>query len=138
LNKIKGTALFFSRDPRKIPAYIVHTMFMNNIIYEDNIIVSIVTLDEPFGVKSHFKEDLAEGLRSFEIQIGYMEVVNIEELLKQAGIQEKSIFYGLEEIATENAIWKIFSMMKRLTPPFVHFHDLPSNKLHGVVTRIEM
>jgi KUP system potassium uptake protein len=138
LNKIKGTALFFSRDPRKIPAYIVHTMFMNNIIYEDNIIVSIVTLDEPFGVKSHFKDDLAQGLHSFEIQIGYMEVVNIEELLKQAGIQEKGIFYGLEEIATENGIWKIFSMMKKLTPPFVHFHDLPPNKLHGVVTRIEM
>ena len=138
LNKIKGTALFFSRDPRKIPAYIVHTMFMNNIIYEDNIIVSIVTREEPFGVKSHFKDDLAEGLHTFEIQIGYMEVVNIEELLKKAGIQEKGIFYGLEEIATDNAVWKVFSMMKRLTPPFVHFHDLPPNKLHGVVTRIEM
>jgi hypothetical protein len=28
--------------------------------------------------------------------------MNIEEMLKEAGIEEKSIFYGLEEIATEN------------------------------------
>ena len=138
LSKIKGTALFFARDMRKVPSYIVHTMFMNNIIYEDNIIVSITTLDEPFGVKSLFKEDLAPGLRAFEIQMGYMEVVNIEKLLKEAGINEKGIFYGLEEISTRNIIWKIFSMIKRLAPPFVQFQDLPPNKLHGVVTRIEL
>jgi KUP system potassium uptake protein len=138
LNKIKGTALFFARDMRKVPSYIVHTMFMNNIIYEDNIIVSITTLDEPFGVESHFKDDLAPGLRAFEIQMGYMEVVDIEQLLKKAGINEKGIFYGLEEIATRNIIWKIFSMIKRLAPPFVQFQDLPPNKLHGVVTRIEL
>ena len=102
LNKIKGTALFFARDMRKVPAYIVHTMFMNNIIYEDNIIVSITTMDKPFGVRSFFKEDLAPGLRAFEIQMGYMEVVDIELLLKGAGINEKSIFYGLEEITTRN------------------------------------
>jgi KUP system potassium uptake protein len=111
---------------------------MNNIIYEDNIIVSIATMDKPFGVRSFFKEDLAPGLRTFEIQIGYMEVVNIELLLKGAGINEKSIFYGLEEITTRNFFWKIFSMMKRLAPPFVQFQDLPSNKLHGVITRIEI
>ncbi|OPY78102.1 MAG: potassium transport protein Kup [Syntrophorhabdus sp. PtaU1.Bin153] len=138
LNKIKGTALFFARDTRKIPAYIVHTMFMNNIIYEDNIIVSITTLDKPFGVKSFFKQDLAPGLRTFEIQMGYMEFVHMEQLLHNAGIEEKGIFYGLEEIVTTNVIWKIFSIMKRLAPPFVQFHDLPPNKLHGVITRIEM
>ena len=138
LNKIKGTALFFARGVKQIPSYIVHTMFMNNIIYEDNIIVSIVTTDQPFGVNGLFKEDLADGLRHFEIQMGYMEVVDIEKILKKAGINEKSIFYGLEEIATHHFIWKIFSIFKKLAPPFVQFHDLPSNKLHGVITRTEM
>jgi hypothetical protein len=28
--------------------------------------------------------------------------VNIEEMLKETGIEEKNIFYGFEEIATEN------------------------------------
>ncbi len=138
LSRIKGTGLFFARSYKKIPAYIVHTMFMNNIIYEDNVIVSITTIDKPFGVRSFFREQLAQGLRTFEIQMGYMEIVDIEKLLKGAGINEKSIFYGLEEISTRNIFWKIFSMMKRLAPPFVQFQDLPPNKLHGVITRIEM
>ena len=139
LNRIKGTALFFTRSTREIPGYIVHTMFMNNIVYEENILVSIVTLNQPFGVNTFFKEDLAPGLRSFEIQMGYMEVVNVGQILQQAGItQEKGIFYGLEEIHTHNFLWKIFAIMKRLAPPFVQFHDLPTNRLHGVTTRIEM
>jgi KUP system potassium uptake protein len=138
LNKINGTALFFARGITKIPSYVVHTMFMNNIIYDDNIIVSIITLDEPFGVKGCFRDSPAPGLRTFVIEVGYMEVINIEDILQKAGITEKAIFYGLEEIATDNVIWKIFSIVKKVAPPFIHFHDLPSNKLHGVVTRIEI
>ncbi|MBI3593317.1 MAG: potassium transporter Kup, partial [Nitrospirae bacterium] len=80
----------------------------------------------------------AEGLRSFEIQLGYMEVVDVEEILKEAGIDEKTIFYGLEDIATRNVIWKIFAIFKRLTTAYVQFYKLPSEKLHGVVTRVEM
>ncbi len=138
LNKISGVALYFARDPKFIPPYMVHTMFRNHIIYETNIIVSIKTLDNPFGINSTFTESLAQGLEVFEITMGYMEVVEIEKILQKAGINEKVIFYGLEEIATDKPLWKIFSMLKRLTPPFIQFHDLPLNKLHGVVTRVEM
>jgi KUP system potassium uptake protein len=67
-----------------------------------------------------------------------MEVVDIETILKKAGIEEKTIFYGLEEITTKNVFWRVFAMIKRLTPPFVQFYDLPPEKLHGVVQRIEM
>ncbi|OPY01050.1 MAG: potassium transport protein Kup [Syntrophorhabdus sp. PtaB.Bin047] len=138
LNKISGTALYFARDPQMVPPYIVHTMFRNHIIYETNVIVSIKTLDQPFGVKSSFQETLADGLEAFKIEMGYMEVVKIEEIMKAAGINEKVIFYGLEEIATDRPLWKVFATLKRLTPPFIQFHDLPLNKLHGVVTRVEM
>jgi len=67
-----------------------------------------------------------------------MTVVNIEKLLKEKGIQEKIIFYGVEDITTKNIIWKAFSMIKKLSPNFVQFHKLPARKLHGVVTRVEM
>ncbi|VVB92794.1 Low affinity potassium transport system protein kup [uncultured archaeon] len=138
INKIKGTALFFARDITRIPPYIANTMFENNIVYEDNIIVSMIKLDNPFGVASSFKETLAEGLRIFEIRMGYMEVIDVEKILKESGIDEKTIFYGLEDIVTENIIWKIYSTIKKLTPPFVQFYKLPPHKLHGVLSRIEM
>ncbi len=138
MNKIKGTALFFSRDAKEMPPYIVHTMFKNNIIYEDNIIVSIVKREEPFGVNASFQEELAPGLRTFVIETGYMEVPDVEEILRGAGIQEKTIFYGLEDILPSNFIWALFSFIKRLTPNIVQFYKLPYNKLHGVVTRVEL
>jgi KUP system potassium uptake protein len=138
VTKISGTALFFSRDAKEMPPYIIHTMFKNNIIYEDNIIVSFVKREDPFGVAGYFKEDLAPGLRSFEIQMGYMEVPDVEDILREAGIHEKTIFYGVEDIIPTNIIWQIFSIMKRLTPNIVQFYKLPANKLHGVVTRVEM
>jgi KUP system potassium uptake protein len=138
LSRIKGTALFFARDPKRVPPYMVHTMFRNNIIYEDNIIVSITIGNNPFGATGAFKADLAKGLRFFELNTGYMEVMDIDEILHRAGIQEKVIFYGLEEVATEHFVWKIFAIIKKLTPPFVQFYDLPADRLHGVVTRVEM
>jgi KUP system potassium uptake protein len=138
VNKISGTALFFSRDAKEIPPYIIHAMFKNNIIYEDNIIVSIVKREDPFGITGYFTKNLAPGLRSFEIQMGYMEVPDVEEILRDAEIHEKTIFYGVEDIIPSNIIWQIFSLIKRLTPNIVQFYKLPANKLHGVVTRVEL
>lgn len=136
--KIRGTALFFARDIKKIPPYIENTMFKNNIIYEDNIIVSLIKTENPFGVSGSFKSHLAEGLRVFEIYMGYMEVIDVENILKENGIDEKTIFYGLEDIVSDNVIWRIYSMIKKLTPAFVQFYKLPPYKLHGVLSRIEM
>jgi KUP system potassium uptake protein len=138
MGRIKGTALFFLKDVKEIPPYIVYTMFVNHIIYEDNIIVSIIKRDDPFGVTGYFKDDLSNGLRIFEIQTGYMEVIDVEEMLREAGIDEEVIFYGLEDIVTKNIIWKVFAIIKKLSPTFVQFYKLPPNKLHGVITRVEI
>ncbi|MDQ1275597.1 MAG: system potassium uptake protein [Euryarchaeota archaeon] len=137
-NKISGTALFFARDVTRIPQYISHIMFKNNIIYENNIFISIIKSDSPFGVESSFKNKLAEGLSLFEIKMGYMEIVDVEQILKDNGITEKTIFYGVEDIFTNNLIWKVFSVIKKLSPSFVQFYRLPPEELHGVMTRFEM
>ena len=137
-NTIKGTALFFLKDPNEIPPFMIRSIFINKILYEENILVTIIKRDDPFGVTGFFKEKLANGLSVFEIQTGYMELPDVEEILREAGIEEHTIFYGLEDIVTENPFWKIFSIIKRLNPAFVQFYKLPSHKLHGVMTRVEM
>jgi len=138
INKISGTALFFARDVKRLPPYIGNTMFNNNIIYYDNIIVSLIKTENAYGVSGSFKSHLAVGLRVFEIYMGYMEVVDVEQILKENGIEEKTIFYGLEDIVSDNVIWRIYSMIKKLTPAFVQFYKLPPHKLHGIISRIEM
>lgn len=138
VNKISGSALYFARDFRQIPQYIPRTMFVNNIVYEENIIISIIRTEQPFGVTWGVTRELTPGLSIFEIYLGYMEIVDISKILKEADIDEKTIFYGMEDIATNHVVWKIFGAIKHLTPSVVQFYKLPSDKIHGVVTRVEM
>jgi len=135
---IAGTALFFCRDYRMISPYIVHTIFRSNIIYDRNILISVTRTEEPFGATAHLKQDLGPGLEVFEVLAGYREILDIESLIKQHGIHEKVIFYGLEDIVTHNPIWHFFSLIKKVTPNFVQFSKLPSSRLQGIVTRVEM
>jgi KUP system potassium uptake protein len=135
---IPGTGLFFTREWHVVPPYVVHCIIRSNIIYERNVFISIIRTDEPFGVASKLTKDRGPGLESFEIYAGYMEVIDIEGLLKRNGIIEKVIFYGVEDITTANPAWKVFSMIKKLTPNFVQFNKLPASKLQGVLTRVEM
>jgi KUP system potassium uptake protein len=135
--RIPGTGLFFTREVPAIAPYVVHCMIRSNIVYERNVFASIVRTDEPFGVFSCLGE-IAQGLDSFEIHAGYMEVLDIEQILRENGIREKVIFYGIEDIATDNPVWRIFAILKKLTPSFVRFNNLPASKLQGVVTRVEM
>lgn len=136
--RIKGTALFLIKDVQEIPFYVTQTMFFHGVIYEENIFLSIIKRDDPFGIIGFFKEDLAKGLRVFEIQTGYMEVIETEELLREAGIEERVVFYGLEDITARNIIWKIFALVKRITPTFIQFYNFPPKKLHGVFTKVSM
>lgn len=135
---IPGTALFFIKEIPVIPPYLVHNVIRSNIIYERNILVSIIRTDEPFGVRYKLDEGLGTGLDAFEIRAGYMEVIDIEKLLQKQGILEKVIFYGIEDIVTNNPVWRIFGVIKKLTPNFVQFYKLPPGKLQGNVTRVEM
>lgn len=138
VNKISGSALYFARDFRQIPQYIPRTMFTNNIVYEENIIISIIRTEQPFGVTWGVTRELTPGLSIFEIYLGYMEIVDISAILKEADIDEKTIFYGMEDIVTNHWVWKIFGAIKHLTPSVVQFYRLPSDKIHGVVTRVEI
>ena len=136
--RFKGTALFLLKDVKEIPFYITQTMFYHGILYEDNIFVSLIKRDDPYGVTGFFKEDLATGLRVFEMQMGYMEMIDVDEIMREAGIDERVVFYGIEDISTNNIIWRVFSIIKRLTPTFIQFYMFPPKKLHGVITKVRL
>jgi KUP system potassium uptake protein len=136
--RIKGAALFLIKDVNEIPFYVTQTMFYHAILYESNIFLSIIKRDDPFGIIGFFKEDLAEGLRVFEVQMGYMEVIDVEEIMREAGIEERVVFYGIEDILTGNLVWKMFSVIKKITPTFIKFYNFPPKKLHGVITEVRL
>lgn len=135
--KLEGKALFFARGIEKVPPYIVQTMFENNILYTENIFIQVNKSNEAFGL--HYDvEQVAEGLKVLKIDVGYMEVLRLEKVLKAMDIEERAIFYGVEDIETNNFFWHIFSIIKKITPTFVSFYKLPVSKLHGVITQIKL
>lgn len=135
---IPGTAIFLIRDLKFIPPYVINTMFEHGIVYEDNVFLSLIKDDKPFGVEGFIKGSITKGLRLAEIRYGYMEIPNVEEELRKLGIKERVIFYGMEQVYTEKFVWKIFGLIKRVSPSFVEFYRFPEDKLHGVTVRVEL
>ncbi|MDQ7816328.1 MAG: KUP/HAK/KT family potassium transporter [Melioribacteraceae bacterium] len=135
---LPGTALFFTKDLHMIPPYMVHSTIRGSIIYEHNILVSIATMDKPFGLQKLFVPEITEGLSGLEIQSGYMEKVDLIRILKEVDIDSKVMFYGADDIQTKKPWLKIFAFIKRISSNFVQFLELPYQKLHGVITRIEI
>ena len=138
LNKVRGTALYFISDIKELSPYIGQIFFQNEIMYEKNVLVCIKNMEKPFGVKTHLDVDLAPGLQLFTITAGYMEVIDIVFLLENHGIEEKTIFYGIETIVSDKFFWILYGIIKKISPPFVQFYTLPPEKMHGVVTRVVM
>jgi KUP system potassium uptake protein len=138
LPKVHGTALFFTSDKNQISSYISQVMFKNEILYENNILISVWITDFPFGVYTGYDRDIEPGLHTFTITAGYMEIIDIIGLVRAEGIEEKTIFYGMENIISDKFFWKLFSILKKVTPAFVHFYELPAEKIHGVITRVVM
>ncbi|AAR35858.1 KUP/HAK/KT family potassium transporter [Geobacter sulfurreducens] len=137
-HNIPGTGLFFVRETPVVPPYVIHCIIRSNIIYERNVFVSLTRTDEPFDVRTKLTRGIGTGLDAFEVNAGYMERLDIEKLLKKHGVEEKVIFYGIEDIDTSNPVWRIFATIKRQSANFVQFNKLPVSKLQGVVTRVEM
>jgi KUP system potassium uptake protein len=136
--KIRGTALYFIGDVKNLSPYLSQIFFQNEILYENNILVSINVTEKPYGIRTTFDSDLAPGLHLFTVTAGYMEIVNVVGLLKERAIDEKTIFYGIENIVSEKLIWKLYAILKKVSPPFIQFYALPTEKIHGVVTRVVM
>lgn len=134
---VEGTALFFARKADTIPAYIAKTMFRNGIMYERNIIVTVNPANEPHGIHSELTP-LGDGLELLSIRPGYMEKFNVETILREKNIEERTIFYGDEEIVSDKLIWKIYSFIKDVSPNFVSFYQFPHEKLIGVARRAEL
>ncbi len=135
---ITGTAIFFARSVDSIPPYISRTIFTSGILYKKTIIVTMEITENPYGQTSSFQEEIENGLSVLTITRGYMEVIDMMRIIHLAGIEERTIFYGMEEIVTRKILYKVFYLIKRVCPSFVQYYRLPAQKVHGVITRVEL
>jgi len=135
---LKGEAVYFARVLDKVPPYVVHVTLRSGIIYEKNILFAVESADVPYGITFSEMKEYTKGLYGLSVSVGYLQIPNLPELFKRQGISEKVIFYGVDDIKTNKLFYKIYAFIKKVTPSFASFYNLPYNKLHGVVTRHEL
>ena len=135
---IPGTAIFFASNREMISPYIVHCVIASNIVYERNVLVCIRITDEPYGQTDERITGLGTGLECVEITHGYLEPPDIPAILAKYKLKEKTIFYGLDEIRTHSPLMRAYALLKKMTPSFVQFYNLPNRKVHGVINHIEV
>jgi KUP system potassium uptake protein len=135
---LKGEAVYFARVLDKVPPYVVHCTLRSGIIYEKNILFAVETADVPYGINFSEMKEYTKGLYGLSVSVGYLQIPDLLKLFKLQGISEKVIFYGVDDIKTKKIFYKIYAFIKKVTPSFASFYNLPYNKLHGVVTRHEL
>ena len=135
---LKGEAIFFTRLLEKVPPYVVHCTLRSGIVYEKNILFAVHTDEVPYRISFSEMKEFTKGLYGLSVSVGYMQIPDLPKLFKQQGINEKIIFYGVDDIKTSKFFYRIYAFIKKITPSFASFYKFPYNKLHGVVTRHEL
>jgi KUP system potassium uptake protein len=152
--RVPGTAVFMHRNPESIPASLLHSLKHYKALHAKIILLTIsseevshVSENERFTI-----EDLGEGIHRMQARYGYMEDVDVPELLARAEEQglavppmDTTYFLGRETlIVTKRASgmmqWraKIFASMMRNAESAARFFRLPPNRVVELGAQIEL
>jgi len=139
--RLPGTALFSLVGQKGVPPYITTTIFEDGIMYEHNVLASVLITDEPRGFTVTPMLPLAGGLSHLKVHIGYMEIKrDLKQCLDEAGVDPRVIFYGEDRIDATRPWWVPYAMLKRLALNFTWRLKIsfPAQKMHGVIYRVQM
>ena len=147
--RIPGTAVFMHRNPDVIPASLLHSLKHYKSLHERVILLTIVS-EEVSHVSDaeRFRiEDLGQGIQRFTARYGYMEDIDVPELLEHAGVppMETTYFLGRETLIVTGRRsgmmqWraKLFASMMRNAESAARFFHLPPNRVVELGAQIEL
>jgi KUP system potassium uptake protein len=153
VNRVKGTAIFMSSNPRGTPLALLHNFKHNQVLHERVVLLTISTADKPHVPQRERVqvERLPEAFYRVRAFYGFMETPNIGEVLNGCANHDLRIerdaatyFLGRETIlATPHpgmAIWRehLFAFMSRNAQSATAFFDLPANRVVELGMQVEL
>jgi KUP system potassium uptake protein len=143
--RVKGTAVFLTSDIERTPAALLHNLKHNQVLHEQNIIMTVRTADMPRVAPSERLkvETVNDSFKTAVATFGFMESPNVPEALRQgrsAGLSYShmttSFFLGRRTVvaAARHSLmpnWqdKLFIlMMKNAAAPTDFFH-IPAGRV---------
>jgi KUP system potassium uptake protein len=152
IHRVKGTAVFLTRQLSGIPTALLHNIKHNKIVHECVVLLSVVVEEEP-----HLTEDerwewgsLGHGVYRLTLRFGFMEDPNIPDTLARItgpvsfDPMTTSYFLGRETlIPTEDpgmAIWRehLFGWMNKNASSAATFFSLPPNQVIELGAQVRM
>ena len=87
--RVKGLAVFLTSDIERTPAALLHNLKHNQVLHEQNLIMTVRTADTPRvpASKRLHIETIDANFRTAVATFGYMETPNVPEVLRQGRAQ---------------------------------------------------
>ena len=151
--RIPGTAVFMSVNPTGVPVALLHHFKHHKVLYEQVILLSIVTQDHPrVNPKERLSlEEFGQGFFRITAHYGFMETPRVPEIMALAGrlgvktqIADTTFFLGRESLFTTGksrmAQWRkvLFSMMSRNAMNPTNFFDIPPGRVIEIGTQVQL
>ncbi len=152
IQRVKGTAVFLTRQLQGIPTALLHNIKHNKVVHDCVVLLSVVVEETP-----HLSEEersawttLGEGVYRLTVRYGFMEDPNLPETLARLDgpvsfdAMATSYFLGRETlIPTEHpgmSIWRehIFAWMNRNASSAATFFSLPPNQVIELGAQVRM
>jgi KUP system potassium uptake protein len=152
--RVKGTAIFFSANPKGLPKALLHNLKHNRVLHELTIILSVQTAEEPYvaddsriSVQAH-----PGGIYHVVMRFGFSETPDVPKALDALHIpgftndtMQITYFLGREAVAIgpksgEMASWrKLFFMFlfKNAESPTDYFR-LPADRVVEIGSKTEL
>ncbi len=151
--RVPGTAVFMSGNPRVIPSALLHNLKHNKVLHQRVVLLSVLTEGVPYFPASRRLrfESVGAGMYLIELHYGFMEDPDVPKALKgvdldgwQFNLMDTTFFLGRETLIPSPkpgmALWRerLFMVMSRNARSATHFFGLPPNRVIELGVQIEI
>jgi KUP system potassium uptake protein len=151
--RVKGTAIYMAGNPTGTPLALLHNLKHNKVLHQRIVLLTIAVEEVPrVGEEHRVKtETLADGIYRISARYGFMEEIDVPQLLKLASTDalkikavESTFFLSRETILHSRgrnmARWRawLFALMSRNAQPATEFFKLPPNRVVELGMHVEI
>ena len=151
--RVPGTAVFLTADPAAVPSALLHNLKHNKILHEENLILTVETLEVPAACREEQFELVELGLGFFRgtMRFGFAEDPDIPRCLERNAAHALAVdpmattfFASRETIVTAGGsgilLWRdhLFAFLARNAQRATAYFAIPDNRLVEIGSRLEL
>jgi KUP system potassium uptake protein len=151
--RVPGIAVFLTANPSNVPSALLHNLKHNKILHDDNVILTVETLEVPYAQEAEkFDFDaLGCGFYRARMRFGFAEDPDIPQRLQQKSWNGLffdpmiTTFFASRETMVPSALpgmmlWrdKLFAFLARNAQRATTYFAIPINRLVEIGSRIEI